>query len=71
MSAASPEEIQSHLEYLESSSSNIERQITEICYHMNGGITWTEAWILSPQQRNNVIEFLNKLHEKASGKENL
>ncbi len=71
MSAAAPQEIEDHLEYLEKSTEGIERQITEIVYHMNGGVTWTEAWILSPQQRNNIIEFLNKINEKSSGKQQL
>ena len=71
MSAATPQEIENHLEYLEKSTEGIERQITEIVYHMNGGVTWTEAWILSPQQRNNIIEFLNKINEKSSGKQQL
>ncbi len=28
---------------------------------MKGGVTWTEAWTMSPLQRNKVIEYINKI----------
>jgi len=27
---------------------------------MQGSVTWTEAWLLSPFQRNRMIKFLNQ-----------
>lgn len=35
-----------------------------ICYAMKGGITWDDAWGMSPEQRNNVVRWINDVLEK-------
>ena len=41
----------------------IERTIIEICFHMNGGVTWEEAWGMSCTQRHAVIDYVNKMNK--------
>lgn len=42
---------------------------------MKGGVTWTEAWTMSPMQRNKIIEYINKItraeEEAITGKKQL
>lgn len=41
----------------------IEQSVIELVYHMKGGITWTEAWEISPEDRNRIIKYINKVYE--------
>lgn len=31
---------------------------------MKGSITWEEAWGLSPEQRKDIVEFVNDINKK-------
>ena len=57
------------LERLEQEQENIEDQIIVICGSMEGGVTWNEAWAMSPDHRNKILEYLKKKMEAMSGKE--
>ena len=39
----------------------------DICYHMNGGVTWDVAWTLSFQERERMIKLINKKLKEMSG----
>lgn len=52
---------------MEKSQKAIQNQIGDLCYHMNGGITWNEAWGLSYSDRNNLVKNLNEKLRKMSG----
>lgn len=30
---------------------------------MKGGVTWFEAWALSPYDRDKIVKYVNKLYE--------
>lgn len=42
---------------------------------MKGGISWLEAWSMSPLQRNKIVEYINKImqaqEEQMTGKKQL
>ena len=33
---------------------------------MKGGVTFNDAWGMSPQQRNRIIKFVNKIYKERS-----
>jgi len=41
----------------------IEQGCIELCYHMKG-VTWNEAWGMSPRQRNKMITYINKIYKE-------
>ena len=49
----------------------LKEQITDICYHMSGGIEWNSAWGMSYEDREIAIRTINRrLKEKnPSGKD--
>lgn len=42
---------------------SIEHSCIEVCYHMNGGLTFNEAWSLSSAQRNKIVTYINKMNK--------
>ena len=44
-------EIISHLKDFESQAKNLKLEIMKICWFMRGGMSWTEALNLSPDER--------------------
>ena len=44
-------EIVSHLKDFESQAKNLKLEIMKICWFMRGGMSWTEALNLSPDER--------------------
>lgn len=71
MIVGDPELIVETIKSLKKEGDAIESQITDICYHMNGGVTWNEAWQMSHASRDKVIKNISKKLEKMSGKEYL
>lgn len=63
MSFASEEEIKNHLDILQKETNDIEEQCQSVCYHMKG-VTWNEAWGMSPSQRINIIQYVNKIYKE-------
>lgn len=45
----------------------LHNQISDICYWMQGGITWDEGWALSFKDRERLIKSLNEKIRKQSG----
>jgi len=64
LSTATVEEIKGHIRKLDKYCESVEHQIFMICYAMKGGVTWNDAWGMSPLQRNNVIKWINEVIEK-------
>jgi hypothetical protein len=62
-------EVLKYLQSLQQESRDIEKQVFEICWYMRGGISLTEAWSLSFDQRTTVMEIINSNIErtKSSG----
>lgn len=46
----------------------IEKDICELVYHMKGSITWEEAWNMSLENRNKMIEVVNKIKKEQAKK---
>ncbi len=55
-----PEQLVDLIENLKKEAVNIKKQIADICYHMNGGIEWNNAWGLSFEDRELIIKVINK-----------
>lgn len=53
------------LEEYQRASVQIERQIFDMVYSMDGGISWTEAWEMSPKERNDLISYVNHKIEES------
>jgi len=53
------------LETLKLASEQIEQEIILLCYHMNG-VTYNEAWGMSPDQRKNILEFILDIKKRES-----
>lgn len=53
---------------------DIEDGCIELCFHMKG-VTYNEAWGMSPRQRNKIIAYINKVYrereEAQSGKQSM
>ena len=53
------------METLKLASEQIEQEIIMLCYHMNG-VTFNEAWGISPTQRKNILEFILDMKKRES-----
>lgn len=60
LAAKTWEEVEKILTGLQKQSKAITKQIIEICWYMRGGITWDEAWRLSPEERKQIFELINE-----------
>ena len=61
--------IQSTIKSLEAEVEAIEDQIDDLVIYLEGGITISEASMLSSKQRDRIIKKLNKKLSAMSGKE--
>lgn len=53
---------------LKKDSNIIEQAITELVIYSNGAISWSEAWLISPGEREKLVKTLNTYLQKKSGK---
>ena len=62
-------EIISHLKDFESQAKNLKLEIMKICWFMRGGMSWTEALNLSPDERTIASQLVKENMEttKKSG----
>lgn len=58
--------IQGEINRMRSESKAIKKTIAELCIYMKGGITWDEAWRLSPDMRTLLYTSLKSYYEKSS-----
>lgn len=49
----------------------IETQMIDLCYNMNGGVTWDNAWHIPAYLREKMVKYINKKVQHSSGKEYL
>jgi hypothetical protein len=52
---------------MERGADNVEQQIIDICFAMNGGITWDQAWNISFKTRERIVKSVNKKQQQMSG----
>lgn len=52
---SSPEQIHEMLSVLESNRNGIEIDINSLVYYMNGGLDYNDAWLLTLEQRKNMM----------------
>jgi len=62
-------EIISHLKDFESQAKNLKLEVMKICWFMRGGMSWTEALNLSPDERTIASQLVKENMEttKKSG----
>lgn len=63
----SNEDITQFIGDLDTTREKIFEQITDIAYHMKGGVTWDQAWALSHLERKHIIKIVNKKMKQMSG----
>lgn len=66
LSQLEPEEIQAYLNNLDAQSKKLKKQIYEICWAMRGGITADQAWELSPEDREIILEIMKQNVERTN-----
>ena len=49
-------------------SETIQNVIVDLVIYSNGAISWSEAWMISPAERDKLIKALNKYLQQKSGK---
>lgn len=63
LSVASPDEIRDYLQNIRKEAAEVEQSCIELCYHMKG-VTFNEAWGMSPLQRNKIVSYINKVYKE-------
>lgn len=53
---------------LRKDSQTIEQAITDLVVYGNGSISWSEAWLISPGERDRIVKTLNKYLQQKAGK---
>lgn len=46
----------------------IQQAITDLVIYSSGAISWTEAWLISPSERDGLVKTLNTYLQKKAGK---
>lgn len=64
LTTAEPDKIGDLIKQYEAERKSIKKQLTDVCYHMNGGVTRTEAWLMSPEEREEAINYINRIIEE-------
>jgi hypothetical protein len=60
---ASPEEIHETLTLLDKNKTAIEMDINSLVYYMNGGLDYNDAWLLTIEQRKNMMNVIKRHFE--------
>ena len=58
-------EIVSHLKDFDNQTKNLKLEIMKICWFMRGGMSWTEALNLSPDERSIAAQLVKEIMETA------
>ena len=58
-------EIVSHLKDFDNQTKNLKLEIMKICWFMRGGMSWTEALNLSPDERSIATQLVKENMETA------
>ncbi len=58
-------EILKHLKDFDSQTKNLKLEIMKICWFMRGGMSWTEALNLSPDERSIAAQLVKENMETA------
>lgn len=65
---SSPEQIHEMLSVLESNRNGIEIDINSLVYYMNGGLDYNDAWLLTLEQRKNMMNVIKRHFEAMNPK---
>lgn len=57
---ASPEQIHDMLSVLETNRHIIDTDISNLVYYMNGGLDYNDAWLLTMDQRRNMMSVIQR-----------
>jgi hypothetical protein len=52
---------------LKKEQESIETQLIDICYNMNGGVTWGDVWSIPAYLREKMIKYINKKIQQMNG----
>lgn len=61
------EQLEKFIKGFDAEQKMLRKEIVEICWYMRGSIARTEAWALSPKEREEIVEYIGermKLVEK-------
>ena len=61
LATSNPELIQDMLEVMNKNRDSIETDINYLVYHMNGGLPYDDAFLLTQDQRQSLAHMLKKL----------
>jgi len=64
----SSEEIPKFLDEMAIDSRAITKEVAEICFYMNGSITWDQAWNLTSKQKTIIRKIIKDNMELMSNK---
>jgi len=59
-----PEELRDLINSYERESKALKTQIVDICLHMQGGVELNTAWMLSYEDRELIINLINKRNKE-------
>jgi len=59
-----------YLGKLKNDQTALSNQIAELVIYSEGAVSWSEAWLLPPLDRDLLIKTLNKFNAARSGKNN-
>ena len=51
-------DIMKHLKEFDSACKNLKLELMKICWFMRGGMSWNEALVLSPEERDIVAQLV-------------
>jgi hypothetical protein len=68
-----PTDLEKLIESMSAESKAVKMQVAEICYYMNGGVEYNNAWGMSFEDREMMISLINKRRKEMNpnGKEML
>ena len=67
LGTAEPEEISGYLGKLDKDQKSILKQVAELAIFSEGAVSYTEAWQLSPIERETLIKTVNRYNKLKSG----
>ena len=61
LATSDPEQIESMLSRMLKNRDAIEMDINNLVYHMNGGLDYDDAWLLTYDQRKSIFDMLQRI----------
>ena len=61
LATSDPEQIQAMLDTMVNNRDIIETDINYLVYHMNGGLDYDDAWLLTNDQRKRMADMITRI----------